>query len=631
MNLHDWLFDLSSDVWPLAGNHIWQSTLFCGMAFVVAFLLRNSTARARHAAWLMASIKFALPSVALAILLGPPAEPSWQTTSTTPPAIFGYPSAEIVISESTDISNITGSEKHNELFCLITLAWAAGFAFVLIRWLQRRIRFARILHNSVPASHRETAALNRVIGWLGARKDIDLVVAPGMIEPGVWRIFNPVIVLPVSIADHLSDAELESVLMHEVIHVQRHDNLTGTLQMVLCAAFWFHPLVWLIDKRVLEARERGCDEEVCLLAGRSEIYASCLLKVLKHCIGLRMAGVSSAAGANLRRRIEEIMHQDERKEAKVIHRLVVAAMAASAIGFTVAAGAWSRNHVFARQNNAGAISDAPQGATGNNSQESEKILGQITNLLAPAHRATAPPELADTEDQGNNDATLGLDVSDLVDDQDRDVVKLTLEGADVDVREKRSYRITLSAQAIKDLKKAKLQPLAFNNDAKPPVIISDAKMRVVKHLSIFRRERGQSVHVADQYAIKPLVTLTNNSGQRVRGCVWELASDRSHVKGSMLWLGDTLIEPGASFTIDGYELSKKSFMLLKGDPTTFLVKVVGVIFENGERWGDVPPPPPPIIIRPSSGVQAKTIFVDRKKVVRKKPSPTNQNPDRNDR
>src|SRR5262245_33862177 len=223
MNLHDWLFNLSSDVWPLAGNHIWQSTIFCSIALVVAFLLRNGAARARHAAWLMASIKFALPSVALAILLGPPAEPSRQTTTTAQPAIFGYPSAEIVISEISETSNITGSEKHNELFCIITLVWAAGFSFVLIRWLQRRIRFARMLHNGVPASRRETAALNRVICWLGARRDIDLVVAPGMIEPGVWRIFKPVIVLPVSLADQLSDEELESVLMHEVIHVQRHD------------------------------------------------------------------------------------------------------------------------------------------------------------------------------------------------------------------------------------------------------------------------------------------------------------------------------------------------------------------------------------------------------------------------
>jgi hypothetical protein len=55
-------------------------------------------------------------------------------------------------------------------------------------------------------------------------------------------------------------ASMEAMLAHELCHVRRRDNLVAAMHMMVEAVFWFHPLVWWIGVRLMEERERACDE-----------------------------------------------------------------------------------------------------------------------------------------------------------------------------------------------------------------------------------------------------------------------------------------------------------------------------------------------------------------------------------
>ena len=91
------------------------------------------------------------------------------------------------------------------------------------------------------------------------------------IEPGVFGILRPVLMWPAGIEDRLSDEQIEAILAHEVAHVRRRDNLAALIHMLVEAVFWFHPLVWWIGARLVDERERACDEDVVRLgtgAGR---------------------------------------------------------------------------------------------------------------------------------------------------------------------------------------------------------------------------------------------------------------------------------------------------------------------------------------------------------------------------
>jgi hypothetical protein len=112
---------------------------------------------------------------------------------------------------------------------------------------------------------------------------------------------------PHAIATRLEDTHLEAVLAHEVCHVRRRDNLTAALHMVVEAVFWFHPLVWWLETRLVEERERACDEEVLELCGHRRIYAESILKVCEFCVESPLACVSGVTGADLKRRLAQIL------------------------------------------------------------------------------------------------------------------------------------------------------------------------------------------------------------------------------------------------------------------------------------------------------------------------------------
>ncbi|HXF41225.1 MAG TPA: M56 family metallopeptidase, partial [Blastocatellia bacterium] len=342
-------------VWALAINHLWQSTVFAALAFAVVLLLRSATARARYAVWLVASAKFVLPSlllVSFASRVG--VDFSWLQS-----ADREHKPAMAQLTEPVEISYIEAdgdaghSSSGRQFYSAVSICWLVGFVVLLGAWIRKRRAFATAVRAGAPAHQgREAESLKRVASWLMLRRQVRLIVSPLISEPGVWGTFRPTVVVPETMACGLDEAELDAVMMHELVHVSRYDNLVSSLQMFLCCLFWFHPLVWLIDKELLVERESACDEKVVELCGAHGIYASSLLKVLKFCLGVRVAGVSAATGSNLKRRIDKIMANEIRTSIAWPHRLLIVAVATTAIAFSIAAGLFSRDYVSAQARDA---------------------------------------------------------------------------------------------------------------------------------------------------------------------------------------------------------------------------------------------------------------------------------------
>jgi beta-lactamase regulating signal transducer with metallopeptidase domain len=103
--------------------------------------------------------------------------------------------------------------------------------------------------------------------------------------------------------------------------------------------FWFHPLAWWIGARMMEERERACDEEVLARGGDPRTYAESILKVCELRLApppVLMAGVS---GAKLKERIEAIMSEQPATKLDVRRRAFLATMGIAAGGG--AGGGWS--------------------------------------------------------------------------------------------------------------------------------------------------------------------------------------------------------------------------------------------------------------------------------------------------
>ncbi len=98
-------------------------------------------------------------------------------------------------------------------------------------------------------------------------------------QPVLVGIVRPTILLPAAALTGWTPEELEMVLLHELAHVRRWDNLVNLLQRLVESLLFFHPAVWLMSGQVRRDREECCDALVVRYTRRPEEYASLLVAI----------------------------------------------------------------------------------------------------------------------------------------------------------------------------------------------------------------------------------------------------------------------------------------------------------------------------------------------------------------
>jgi bla regulator protein BlaR1 len=159
-----------------------------------------------------------------------------------------------------------------------------------------------------------------------------------LLEPGVVGLLQPVLLLPSGIAERLTPLQLEAVLAHELCHVRRRDNLTAAVHMVVEAVFWFHPLVWWVGAKLVEERERACDEEVLRLGSEPRAYAEGILNVCKLYTESPLRCVSGVTGSDLKKRIEAIMTNRMAIRLNLARKVALAAAGVAVVSAPIVIG-----------------------------------------------------------------------------------------------------------------------------------------------------------------------------------------------------------------------------------------------------------------------------------------------------
>src|SRR5215813_6050692 len=271
--------------------HLWQSSWFAALAWALTVALRRNGAHVRYWIWFGASLKFLIP-FALLVRAGsliqwhstvPEYQQSWiATAEQLSQPVLRFP-ASATPAPAAGIDN-----ANHYMVAAVAVIWLSGFLVITALWLTR---FARVL-----ATRRAATPFD--IGDC----PIPVLSTAESIEPGVFGITKPVLLLPGEIVGHLTEPQLRAIVAHEVCHVRRRDNLTAAIHMCVQAIFWFHPLIWWMGARLLEERERACDEAVLLIGQKPRDYAEGILKVCRL-----FACVAGVTGSDLRKRIEQIM------------------------------------------------------------------------------------------------------------------------------------------------------------------------------------------------------------------------------------------------------------------------------------------------------------------------------------
>ncbi len=308
-------------------NHLWQSTVFACAVGLLTLALRKNSARVRYWVWVAASLKFLVP-FSLLITLG--SYLPWRAEPAPMHASFTV--ALDQVSEPFTISAGPApdapAQRPSRLPSILWTVWGCGFAGISCSWW---IRWRRI------------SAAVRAGSEMPLGLPIRAISSRSFMEPGVFGIFRPVLLLPEGIFEHLTSEQWKTVVAHELCHVRHRDNLIGAVQMFMETVFWFHPLTWWIGQRIFEEREKACDEEVLRLGSEPCVYAQGILKLCESYLVRPRECVAGVSGTNLKTRIEDILMNRVRPKLDAGRKALLAGVGLLALAGPVVIGAGAQS------------------------------------------------------------------------------------------------------------------------------------------------------------------------------------------------------------------------------------------------------------------------------------------------
>lgn len=148
------------------------------------------------------------------------------------------------------------------------------------------------------------------LGRLAARVRVSRQV--GLLEsciadvPLVLGYFRPLILLPIGLLTRLPAGQIEAILLHELVHIRRHDYLINVLQRAAEALLFYHPAAWWISKVMRVEREHCCDDLVVQIRGDAHEYAVALT-ALEENRRFKYESAVAATGGTLVNRVRRLL------------------------------------------------------------------------------------------------------------------------------------------------------------------------------------------------------------------------------------------------------------------------------------------------------------------------------------
>ncbi|MDE7312092.1 MAG: M56 family metallopeptidase [Eubacterium sp.] len=191
----------------------------------------------------------------------------------------------------------TGMQQSRLFLELAGCVWLAGLVgtgiyFAYLFWKEHRLLAEALPLERMPDSKSiyfcrqilepyQTAS--RLAGRSLQKKSIQILVHDRIRSPLVFGVVRQKIVIPKGLL-HLDKTQMRHILVHEMIHIRRHDNLWKLLAAAAACIHWFNPAVWLMYLLFARDLELSCDERVLSMygsQGRQE-YAMTLLELAQN-------------------------------------------------------------------------------------------------------------------------------------------------------------------------------------------------------------------------------------------------------------------------------------------------------------------------------------------------------------
>jgi beta-lactamase regulating signal transducer with metallopeptidase domain len=188
---------------------------------------------------------------------------------------------------------------------LMTVVWFTGVICFLVSVAVGLWQIYRVRRVSLPWREAQMMA-NALADQARFSGTIDVMIHDAISGPVTCGVVRPAILFPPD-ARTWCDVDVRRALTHEFEHIRRRDWITLCLARVMCAVYWFHPLVWIANRQLLVSAERACDDAV-LRESHAFGYADQLVTLAERSVGrARYPLVAMASDSDLSTRVRAVL------------------------------------------------------------------------------------------------------------------------------------------------------------------------------------------------------------------------------------------------------------------------------------------------------------------------------------
>ena len=348
-----------------AGIRLIESALLLALIGLIVFVFRKWI-KTEYVYWMFLLV------LLKAILPGPLAVPVF-TVDQSPQGISEKTSPQASIeglSDTSELESKPGTDKKISTEAVpissrktpprlsfttwMMFSWILTVSLLLMRFVYRQRLISRLIRQAtgfdpgnLPFSFESLKAS------AGVKMPVRMAVSENILSPAVWGIFRPVLVFAPDILEQNSAAQLHWILLHELTHIRRYDNLAILFQRITKTIFFFHPVVWIVNRIVDQQREFICDEAA--LSGSRILPRECGEAVLNMALRMNGAHVFSPCSSkmsvstnDIRRRLMRILgwRQKPEKGPRYSRLAFLAGFSIIALSFSLGTKAPAAAHLF---------------------------------------------------------------------------------------------------------------------------------------------------------------------------------------------------------------------------------------------------------------------------------------------
>jgi len=353
---------------------IWQGLLLSAMIWICVKIAPRTTAGVRFLIWMAVFLAAALLPL-FSILAAPQAASTPQFA-----ALHGVHAIQLDARWALGIA---------AFWLVVALAKAVGL-------VRNAFRVRALWKGSTPVD--ADAANQSALSQSGFRR-AQLCTSSDLDQPCVIGFLAPRVLIPGWLLERATPAELEQIVLHEVSHLRRFDDLTNLFQQLALVCFPLNPALMWIERRLCAEREGACDESVVRATQAPREYATCLTNLAEQRLARNAVALSLGAWekrSQLATRIESIL-RGSANLSPLKARAIMTALVLATVGGALKLGSSSQIVSFTSAQEDQPIAQVRQGGVNGGMYHDvvfhpKSASGQPLNSDLVSDYATQPPK-----------------------------------------------------------------------------------------------------------------------------------------------------------------------------------------------------------------------------------------------